>query len=76
MSNNKQSSIEFLIKQKEKWGLLINDDLRIAKAMHKEEIDNKVIHFAEWLTKKHTLELMTLYNQFEETFGGNNEQHS
>ena len=37
-----------------------------AKAMHKEEVDNKVIHFAEWLTKKHTLELMTLYSQFQE----------
>ena len=32
----------------------------------KEQIDNKVIHFAEWLTKKHTLTLMTLYEQFEE----------
>ena len=37
MSNNKQSSIDFLIKQKAKWGLLINDDLRQAKAMHKKE---------------------------------------
>ena len=38
MSNDKQSSIDFLIKQKEKWGLLINDDLQKAKAMHKKEI--------------------------------------
>ena len=40
MSNNKQSSVDFLIKQKEKYGMIINDDLRIAKAMHKEEHSN------------------------------------
>lgn len=37
-----------------------------AKEMEQEQIDNKVIHFAEWLTKKHTLTLMALYEQFEE----------
>lgn len=36
-----------------------------AKEMEKQDIDNKVIHFAEWLTKKHTLELMVLYEQFK-----------
>jgi hypothetical protein len=39
-----------------------------AKEMEKEQIDNKVIHFAEWLTKKHTTVLMTLYEQFEEQY--------
>lgn len=39
-----------------------------AKEMEKENTDNKVIHFAEWLTKKHTLTLMALYEQFEEEF--------
>ena len=39
-----------------------------AKEMEKTDIDNKVIHFAEWLTKKHTLVLTTLYEQFEEEF--------
>ena len=37
MSNNKQSSIDFLIQQKEKYGMIINDDLRIAKEMHRDE---------------------------------------
>jgi hypothetical protein len=37
-----------------------------AKEMEKNNTDNKVIHFAEWLTKKHTTVLMTLYEQFEE----------
>lgn len=39
-----------------------------AKEMEKENTDNKVIHFAEWLTKKHTIVLMTLYEQFEEQY--------
>ena len=37
-----------------------------AEKMEKDYTDNKVIHFAEWLTKKHTLTLMALYEQFEE----------
>jgi hypothetical protein len=36
--------------------------------MEKTNTDNKVIHFAEWLTKKHTTVLMTLYEQFEEQY--------
>jgi hypothetical protein len=39
-----------------------------SKEMEKEQIDNKAIHFAEWLTKKHTYSLMELYNHFEEEF--------
>jgi len=39
-----------------------------AKEMEKTNTDNKVIHFAEWLTKKHTTVLMTLYDQFEEQY--------
>jgi len=39
-----------------------------AKEMEKNNIDNRVIHFAEWLTKKHTTVLMTLYEQFEEQY--------
>ena len=36
--------------------------------LQKNKIDNKVIHFAEWLTKKHTLTLMDLYKHFEELY--------
>ena len=39
-----------------------------AKEMEKNNIDNKVIHFAEWLTKKHTSTLITLYEHFEEEY--------
>ena len=39
-----------------------------AKEMEKNDTDNKVIHFAEWLTKKHTSVLITLYEHFEEEY--------
>ena len=42
------------------------EDIEQAKEMEKTNADNKVIHFAEWLTKKHTYTLITLYEQFEE----------
>lgn len=43
-------------------------DWQQAKAMEKNDIDNKVIHFAEWLTNKHTTTLITLYEHFEEQY--------
>ena len=52
-------------------GVSIADDEPIiekAKELEKINTDNKVIHFAEWLTKKHTLTLMALYEHFEEEF--------
>jgi hypothetical protein len=45
-----------------------NNILEKAKEMEKENTDNKVIHFAEWLTKKHSYTLMALYEHFEEEF--------
>ena len=39
-----------------------------AKEMEKNDTDNKVIHFAEWLTNKHTTTLITLYEHFEEQY--------
>lgn len=42
--------------------------LKQAKEMEKNDTDNKVIHFAEWLTNKHTTTLITLYEQFEEQY--------
>jgi hypothetical protein len=41
-----------------------------AKEMEQTNTDNKVIHFAEWLTKKHPLTLIALYEQFEEEHYG------
>jgi hypothetical protein len=37
----------------------------------KQDVENKAIHFAEWLTKKHVTTLMLFYEQFEdEEYGG------
>ena len=59
-------AVEWLCKQYH-----LKQDIEIvkqAKEMEQTNTDNKVIHFAEWLTKKHTLTLITLYEQFEEEF--------
>jgi len=47
-----------------------NNILEEAKEIEQTNTDNKVIHFAEWLTKKHTYTLITLYEQFEEEHYG------
>lgn len=39
-----------------------------AKQREKQDMENKAIHFAEWLTNKHTLALMSLYEHFEEQY--------
>jgi len=68
----KQTAVEWLIY--EHFGGIENctPDFRFhiekAKEMEKNNIDNKVIHFAEWLTKKHTSTLITLYEHFEEEY--------
>ena len=46
----------------------IDELLEKAKEIEKNDTDNKVIHFAEWLTKKHTSTLITLYEHFEEEY--------
>jgi hypothetical protein len=81
MSNEtKQTAVEWLLFELSKNGLLPDgipiDIHQQAKEMEKDDTDNKVIHFAEWLTKKHTSTLITLYEHFEEeyykeTYGGN-----
>jgi hypothetical protein len=63
----KQTAVEWLVDNfhyyySTKW----NDIVDQAKEMEQTNTDNKVIHFAEWLTKKHTYTLITLYEQFEE----------
>ncbi len=46
----------------------LSETLKQAKEMEKNDTDNKVIHFAEWLTKKHISTLITLYKHFEEEY--------
>lgn len=65
----KQSAVDYLIEQLQAPCRGIPSHIiEQAKEMEKENTDNKVIHFAEWLTKKHTLTLMALYEQFEEQY--------
>ena len=84
MSNDKQSSIDFLLKELEEIGVLniknchwsdevdVKKAIEQAKAMHKEEIkeawDNAAID-ATYGNKFRNFE-----HYYNETFGGNNEQ--
>jgi hypothetical protein len=65
----KQTAVEWLVEQicgdhTSEW----QEQIEQAKEMEKNDTDNKVIHFAEWLTNKHTTTLITLYEQFEEQY--------
>ena len=66
----KQTAVEWLIEELK--GVYESDYLnklvQQAKEMEKNNTDNKVIHFAEWLSKKHTSTLITLYEYFEEQY--------
>jgi hypothetical protein len=62
------TGVEYLVEQLEQQKFVTKSQIHIAMKMEKNNTDNKVIHFAEWLTKKHTTVLMTLYEQFEEQF--------
>ena len=73
MSNNKQSSVEWLIEQYKKcFGpvipLIMNNENEKAKAMHKEEIMNA--HFEGQCdeTEGYPLEIAKKY--YNETYGG------
>ena len=69
----KQTAVEWLMEEMSKTYIFNQDDFDMfkqAKEMEQANTDNKAIHFAEWLTKKHTLTLITLYEQFEEEFYG------
>jgi myo-inositol-1-phosphate synthase len=40
--------------------------LEQAKKIEKQDMENKAIHFAEWLTDKHVTALMVYYELFED----------
>ena len=73
----KQTAVEFLENKCSEFETLhyslpsrLYEYIQQAKEMEQTNTDNKVIHFAEWLTKKHTLTLIDLYEHFEEEFYG------
>jgi hypothetical protein len=65
----KQTAVEWLAEQLPIYGYnvitVFPELIEQAKEMEQTNTDNKVIHFAEWLTKKHTYTLITLYKQFK-----------
>ena len=78
MSNNKQSSVEWLVKElnqkidfipMNKWDE-IKEVIEQAKAMHKEEIKDAQIDGS----MNSTLVEYRIPHYYNETFGGNNEQ--
>jgi hypothetical protein len=62
----KQTAVEFLVEKLDDQKFITKSQIYIAEKMEKQNTDNKVIHFAEWLTKKHPFTLIALYEQFEE----------
>ena len=75
MSNNKQSSVEWLVEQIKKdinlrlRGFDIDKALEQAKAMHKEEIEKTYIKGYE----DKDFSYFDFEQYYNETFGGNNE---
>jgi hypothetical protein len=69
MSNEiKLTAVDFLIKQKEKWGMIILDDLRIAKEMEKEQIIKAIDSNYTYNDNQ----ILTIGEQYyNETYGGN-----
>lgn len=69
-----KTAVQWLVDELEKYELYSKisyrclGEIEIALEMEKEQTDNKVIHFAEWLTKKHSFTLMALYEHFEEEY--------
>jgi hypothetical protein len=85
MSNNKQSSVEWLVEQIKKdinlrlRGFDIDKALEQANAMRKDEIKNAQMDMfmpygLEYLEKRQSAEDFS-QQYYNETFGGNNEQH-
>lgn len=65
------TAIEWLVSKLNKNGfakVVTDEEIEQAKEMEKQDMENKAIHFAEWLTNKHTLSLMSLYEHFEEQY--------
>lgn len=69
-----KTAVQWLVDELEKYELYSKisyrclGEIEIALEMEKEQTDNKVIHFAEWITKKHSFTLMALYEHFEEEY--------
>ena len=73
---NKQTAIDWLMEQYDKsfgpsFSLILNDEIKRAKAMHKEEIV-KAVHFG--INQWGGWDSLNGEQYYNETYGGNNEQ--
>ena len=87
MSNNKQSSIEWLIEQLKEYDFSNEDDTYVIKiqswvltekhekanAMHKEETIKLYYQYEDYVLREEGI-IKTFGQFYNETFGGNNEQ--
>ena len=75
MSNNKQSSVEWLMEIDKSWSITM-EEWQQAKAMHQEEIIKAVKYGfnREYFTPNFQDEKELFEQYYNVTFGGNNEQ--
>ena len=74
MTNNKQSSVEWLVEQIKKDINLRLRGFDIDKALEQAETMHKTEHFNTWWHGISENEPITFEQYYNETFGGNNEQ--
>ena len=69
-NENKQTAIDFLIKQKQKWGMIILDDLQQAKQMEKQQIKNAFINgYLDSYNAQNNINADEIF--YQKTYGGN-----
>jgi hypothetical protein len=69
-NENKQTAIDFLIKQKQKWGMIILDDLQQAKQMEKQQIKNAFINgYLDSYNAQNNINADEIF--YQQTYGGN-----
>ena len=76
MSNDKQSSVEWLVeilgKYNEEMVFLYQNEIEQAKAMHKEETIKLYYAYEDYVLREEGI-IKTFGQFYNETFGGNNE---
>jgi hypothetical protein len=75
MRDNNMTAVEWLVEELGSYLPTSIEDVQSiieqAKERERLDIENKAIHFAEWLTDKHVTALMVYYELFiDEEYGG------
>ena len=64
----KKTAVEWLFNDYVNKGIITIEAIEQAKEMEKNNADNKIVHFGEWLTDKHTTTIINLYEHFEQQY--------